>query len=115
VQVVLADLEGTARRVIADLLREAAGVTLVREVGTRSDLARVLRSLRADLIVIDDRLIPDGGHVLAGLGPMPRTPRVIVVGVDDDPAFAARARRLGAAAWVAKDRADEDLLAALEP
>jgi hypothetical protein len=40
--------------------------------------------------------------------------RVIVVGVDDDPAFAARAHRLGAEAWVAKDRADDQLPALLE-
>jgi hypothetical protein len=29
-----------------------------------------------------------------------------VIGVDDDPAFPARARRIGAEAWVPKDRAD---------
>jgi DNA-binding NarL/FixJ family response regulator len=45
---------------------------------------------------------------------MPEGVRVIVLGVDDDPAFAARATRLGAAAWVAKERADEDLPALLE-
>jgi hypothetical protein len=45
---------------------------------------------------------------------MPEGVRVIVLGVDDDPAFAARATRLGADAWVAKERADEDLPALLE-
>jgi DNA-binding NarL/FixJ family response regulator len=39
--------------------------------------------------------------------------RVLVVGVDDDPAFAARARDLGADAWIAKDRADDELPALL--
>jgi len=28
-------------------------------------------------------------------------------GVDDDPAYAARAHRLGAEAWIAKDRAED--------
>ena len=48
-------------------------------------------------------------HVLAGTGPTRAPVRVIVVGVDDDPAFARARRRLGAEAWIAKDRADEDL------
>jgi hypothetical protein len=38
---------------------------------------------------------------------------VIIVGVDDDPAFAARAVQLGAEAWIAKDRADDELPEAL--
>lgn len=112
-RVVLADREGSARRALANLLREIVGVAFVTEVGTRADLARALRSAHADLVVIDDRLVADGQHVLAGMGPMDPAPRVIVVGVDDDPAFAARARRIGAAAWVAKDRADEELRAHL--
>jgi DNA-binding NarL/FixJ family response regulator len=33
--------------------------------------------------------------------------RLVVIGVDDDPAYTARARRIGAEAWVPKDRADE--------
>jgi hypothetical protein len=35
--------------------------------------------------------------------------RVIVVGVIDEPAFAARALSLGAEAWIAKELADEEL------
>ena len=66
-----------------------------------------------DVLILDDRLVRAGDHVLAGLGPQRGHVRVIVIGVDDDPAFAARARRLGADAWVAKDRADEELPALL--
>lgn len=113
-RVVLADRDGLARRALATLLREQSGVVLVSEVGTRQELARSLRSDRPDVLILDDRLVEDGRHLLAGLGPMHSAPRVVVVGVDDDPAFAARADRLGAAAWVAKDRAYEDLVSYLE-
>jgi DNA-binding NarL/FixJ family response regulator len=113
-RVVLADVEGMARSALTTLLREIDGVTVV-EVGTRPELARALRRQRADLLIIDDRLVEDGNHVLAGLGPGNGAARVIVIGVDDDPAYAARARRIGAEAWVAKDRADEDLLSLLVP
>jgi hypothetical protein len=61
------------------------------------------------VLVIDDRLLGDGGHVLDGLGPVPAELRVLVLGVDDDAAFAARARRLRAEAWSAKERADDQL------
>ena len=43
------------------------------------------------------------------LGPHDAALQMIVFGVDDDPAFAQRARRAGADAWIVKDRADEML------
>jgi DNA-binding NarL/FixJ family response regulator len=114
-RVLLADREGTAQRAVAGLLRDLPGVELVGEASTREQVADALRRIRPDVVVIDDRLVPrTGAHVLAGTGPSPGTVRVIVVGVDDDPAFAARARRLGAEAWIAKDRADDVLPRLLE-
>jgi DNA-binding NarL/FixJ family response regulator len=114
VRVVLADLEGVARDALARVLLELAGVTLVAAVGTRRALADALRHGRVDVLVIDDRLVDAGRHVLADLGPINSQPRIVVVGVDDDPGYAARAQRLGATGWVAKDRADEDLPRFLE-
>lgn len=103
-------MEGVARDALANLLRESGGVTAVRQVATHEELGRVLRQAETDVLIIDDRLVENGRHLLAGLGPMRAAPRVFVIGVDDHPAFSARAHRLGAEAWVAKDRADEDLL-----
>jgi DNA-binding NarL/FixJ family response regulator len=115
VRVLLADREGAARHALASLVRGVPGVVLVAEAGTREEIATAIRGARPDVIVIDDRLVMDSGaHVLAGTGPAPGPARVIVVGVDDDPAFAARAQRLGAEAWIAKDRADDQLPALLE-
>ncbi len=109
VRVILADREGSARGALAALLNGLDGVELVGESGGRRELAAALRRAHPDVLILDDRLVTSGDHVLAGLGPQPGAVRVIVIGVDDDPAFAARARRLGADAWVAKDRADEEL------
>ena len=114
-RVLLADREGTARRALASLLRSVPGVALVAEAGNREEIAAAMRRARPDVIVIDDRLvIGSSAHILTGAGPAPFPIRVIVVGVDDDPAFAARARRLGAEAWIAKDRADDQLPGFLE-
>jgi DNA-binding NarL/FixJ family response regulator len=105
-RVLLADVAGPARRALAELLGELDGVLFAGEAG-RDELAAALRAVQPDVLVIDDRMIRDTDATL------PAAVRVIVVGVDDDPAFAARARALGAAAWVVKDRADEDLPALL--
>jgi DNA-binding NarL/FixJ family response regulator len=106
-RVLLADLAGPARRALAALLGGLDGVQLVGEAGGRDELDPALRSAQPDVLVIDDRLIraPDAR--------LPKGVRVIVVGVDDDPAYAARARALGADAWVVKDRAGDDLPALL--
>lgn len=112
-RVLLADLAGPAQRALADLLLHLEGVELVGALESRTDLRSALRRLRPEALVIDDRLLRQQDHVLAGLGPVPGSLRVVVVGVDDEPAFASRALRLGAAAWIAKDRADEQLLPAL--
>jgi DNA-binding NarL/FixJ family response regulator len=109
VRVLFADVSGAGRRAIAALLRSLPGVVLVAEVGTTEELARESRRTAPDAIVIDDRLL-----ATPGLGPRDADVPVIVVGLDDDPNFARRARRLGAMTWIAKERADELLPDALD-
>jgi DNA-binding NarL/FixJ family response regulator len=110
VRVLLADLEGAARRALADLLHGLDGVSLAAEVGTREAIAEAMRRFQPHVVDIDDRLVvASASHILAGFGPLPAPARLIVVGVDDHPAYAARAHRLGAHAWIAKDRAADEL------
>ena len=105
-RVLLADVAGAARRAIAALVTSLAGVTLAGEVGSRGEVPDALRETGADVLVIDDRLLrPDG----RAWSEWPSALRVIVLGMADEPAFAARAHGLGAEAWVAKERADDDL------
>jgi DNA-binding NarL/FixJ family response regulator len=105
-RVLLADVAGAGRRAVATVLRSLPGIELVAEAGTTEELAHKLRKTNPDVLVIDDRLLA------GGIGPRNAALPVIVVGLDDDPSFARRAQRLGAA-WVAKERADELLPAAL--
>jgi DNA-binding NarL/FixJ family response regulator len=108
VRVLLADVAGAGRHAVAGVLRALPGIELVAEVGTLDELAGGLVRTAPDVLVIDDRL-------LAAQGPLPldASVGVIVMGLDDDPSFARRAHQLGAAAWVAKERADELLPDAL--
>jgi DNA-binding NarL/FixJ family response regulator len=109
VRVLFADVSGAGRRAVAAVLRSLPGIVLVAEAGNLEELARERRRTAHDVVVIDDRLL--GGP---GLGPRDADVPVIVIGLDDDPSFAIRAQRLGATAWIAKERADELLPEALE-
>ncbi len=108
-RVLFADVSGAGRRAIATVLRSLPGIALVAEAGTLEELARERRRTAPDVIVIDDRLLS-----ASGLGPRDADLPVIVVGLDDDPSFARRAQRIGATAWIAKERADELLPDALD-
>jgi DNA-binding NarL/FixJ family response regulator len=109
--VLLADVAGRPRRAIASLISGIERVTLVGEIGDRAELPAAVWDTGADVLLIDDRLLRNGARVLDGN--IPADLRIIVLGVDDDPAFSARAHRMGAEAWVAKDRAGDELPALL--
>ena len=108
-RVLLADVVGAGRRAVAALLRSMPEVVLVAEAGSSEELSREQRRAAPDVILIDDRLL-----AACALAPRDADIPVIVMGLDDDPSFARRARRLGAMDWIAKERADELLPPALE-
>jgi DNA-binding NarL/FixJ family response regulator len=103
-RVVLADRPGPGRRAVAGLLGKLDGVVLADVAGDWEELAVAMGRCRPDVLVIDDRLLR--GHRIEELA---ADTRLLVLGVDVDPGFAARALRLGAEAWIPKDRADEQL------
>jgi two-component system, NarL family, response regulator NreC len=107
-RVVLADYPGIARSALALLISETPGLALVAKASYPEEVELALRETRPDVIVVDDRLLRDGAWAVDAPGT-----RLVVMGVDDDPAYVARARRIGADAWVPKDRADALLPAAL--
>jgi DNA-binding NarL/FixJ family response regulator len=99
-RVLLLDVAGPARAAVAELVRTTPGVELVGEAGA-DELEPALRHADPDVLVVDDRLLAATPLDLDGGGR-----RLIVIGVDDDPGYAARAERAGAEAWIPKDRAD---------
>jgi len=109
VRLALADRDATRRQSLATVVGHVAGITVVGEAGNTRELAELLRREHPDALIVDDRLLSHDGHALAGLGPHRAGMRLIVLGIDADPAYAARARRLGADAWVVTERAPEEL------
>jgi DNA-binding NarL/FixJ family response regulator len=113
VKVLLADRAGFGRSALATLLADTPGVTIVAKVADPDLLESTVEKTRPDVVVVDDRLLRDERWTGRD-----GDARVIVVGVDDDPGFAARARRIGAEAWVPKEHAASllpFLLTPLEP
>lgn len=100
-RVLLADEAGFSRDALVGLLTETPGVELAGVVAEAHGVSPALARLQPDVLIIDDRLLQhlDWLPVDAGL-------RVIAIGVDDDPGYAARAARLGAVTWLPKERAD---------
>jgi chemotaxis response regulator CheB len=98
---VLADEVGFSRTALAEVLAGTPGVELVKVMGDGPKLRDAIARLRPEVVVVDDRLLRQSDSIVRDAGV-----RVIVIGVDDDPAYAARAHRLGAVAWVPKERAD---------
>jgi DNA-binding NarL/FixJ family response regulator len=95
------------------LLAHTAGVTVVAQLADPDLIEATVGETWPDVVVIDDRLLRDERWT-----GQDDDVRVIVVGVDDDRGFAARAHRIGAEAWVPKDCAGSllpRLLTRLEP
>jgi DNA-binding NarL/FixJ family response regulator len=99
--VVLADKPGAARTALAMLVSETPGLALAGVAATLDELRTILRDAHPDAVVVDDRLLRCNAPSADDLGA-----RLVVIGVDDDPAYLARARRIGAEAWLPKERSD---------
>jgi DNA-binding NarL/FixJ family response regulator len=82
-----------------------------------SELGGALRAVArrgAPVLIVSRRLLELGPEGMRLPGPLPALTHTIVIGLDDDPAFALDARRAGAAAYVLKDRAERDLRPAID-
>lgn len=109
VRVVVADPTPATRSAVARVLSDAGWVTVVAETQDTATTLAAVEHARVDAVVVDDRLVDEVGALLAP-GSLRGRPRLIAMGLDDDPVYAHRARRAGAEALVAKHLAVEELL-----
>jgi DNA-binding NarL/FixJ family response regulator len=109
--VLVADLPGPSRSALANLIAATPELALAGSVSTLAELRGALRDDRPDVVLLDDRLFRGGR-----LRSWPFAARLVITGVDDAPAYALRARDLGAV-WIAKERVEAllDALHAREP
>jgi two-component system response regulator NreC len=114
ITVVLADDHGVVRKGLRMLLDAEEDLRVLAEAGTAADALRLAKAHRPRILVLDLNM-PGGSslevipEVLAGT---PGT-AVVVLTMQDDPAFARRSLQAGAAGFVLKEAADEELLEAV--
>ncbi|MEV2249486.1 response regulator transcription factor [Streptomyces sp. NPDC050147] len=114
-RVVLVDDQPLVRAALRMVITEAPDIEVAGEAGTGSEAVRLVGELRPDIVVMDIRMPGMDGIEATRLiteGPSTDT-HVIVLTTFDDDDYVYGALRAGAAGFLVKDMALDDILAAV--
>ena len=109
--VVIADDHTVVRQGLRMLIDNEEGLQVIAEAGTVPDAERLTRAHRPTVLVLD--LNMPGGSSLEAIPRLRDETAVVVLTMQDDPAFARQALQAGALGFVLKEAADEELLEAI--
>jgi two-component system response regulator NreC len=109
--VVIADDHTVVRQGLRLLIDNEPGMQVIAEAGTVPDAERMARAHRPAVLVLD--LNMPGGSALEAIPRLREHVAVVVLTMQDDPAFARQALQAGARGFVLKEAADEELLEAI--
>ena len=109
--VVIADDHTVVRQGLRLLIDNEPGMQVIAEAGTVPDAERMARAHRPTVLVLD--LNMPGGSSLDAIPRLKEHVAVVVLTMQDDPAFARQALQAGALGFVLKEAADEELLEAI--
>ena len=109
--VVIADDHTVVRQGLRMLIDNEDGLQVIAEAGTVPDAERLTRAHRPTVLVLD--LNMPGGSSLDAIPRLKDETAVVVLTMQDDPAFARQALQAGALGFVLKEAADEELLGAI--
>lgn len=108
----LVDDHAIVRSGVRRMLSEQDDLEVIGEAGTAEDALRLTHRDRPDIVVLDIGLRGKSGlDVLPDLREMGA--RVIILSMQDEPAYAHQAFERGAQGYVIKDAADHELVAAI--
>ncbi|MFD3512370.1 response regulator [Streptomyces sp. NPDC058657] len=115
VRVVLADDERMVRTALRVILEAEPDLEVVGEAATGAEAVSVVRALRPDVVLMDVRMPEIDGirateQLLATLDP---APRIVVVTTFENDSYVYEALRAGAAGFLLKRSAAEDLVQAV--
>ena len=115
IKIVLADDHAVVRKGLRLLLDDEDGFEVVAEAGTAEDAMRYVRAHRPAVLVLDLNMPGE----LTSLDAIPDVEaggdgtKVVVLTMQEDPEFAPRALGRGAAGYVLKEAADDELVEAV--
>jgi two-component system response regulator NreC len=112
ITVVLVDDHAIVRSGVRRMLEEAGAFEVVGEAAEADEAVRVTRRAQPDVVVLDIGLKTKSGldviEELRACGA-----RIVILSMQDEPAYARQAFERGAQGYVLKDAADEDLANAI--
>jgi two-component system, NarL family, response regulator NreC len=111
IRIVLADDHAVVRSGLRLLLDSEDGLEVVAEAGEIDTTARMVRAHRPAVLVLD--LNMPGGESLPAIPGLAEQTAVVVLTMQNDPAFARRALQSGAKGYVLKEAADAELVQAV--
>ena len=114
IRIVIADDHAVVRRGLRQLIDSEPGVEVLAEAADLEGARRRIAAHRPDVLVLD--LNMPGGSTLAGIREMradcPKT-QIVVLTMQNEPAYARRALGAGALGYVLKEAAEEELVEAI--
>jgi len=114
ITIVIADDHSVVRRGLRQLLDDEAGFEVVAEAADVESARRYVRGHRPEVLVMD--LNMPGGPSLDAIPEIRRESpdtAIVVLTMQDEPAYARRALGAGALGYVLKEAADEELIEAI--
>jgi two-component system, NarL family, response regulator NreC len=114
IEVVLVDDHAVVRSGLRLLLDKQEDITVVGEAGNAKDAIFRARALKPDVILLDVVMPGESGiEVLPKLLQESPETNVLVLSMQDDPSYVREAFAAGAAGYVLKEAADEEVVAAV--
>lgn len=114
VRVVLADDQPLVRAALRMVITDAPDLDVVGEAGTGAEAVRLVAELAPDVVVMDIRMPgTDGIGATRQITTGPGTTQVVVLTTFDEDEYVYGALRAGAAGFLVKDMALDDILAAV--
>ncbi|MFE0647228.1 response regulator [Streptomyces sp. NPDC059534] len=114
IRVLLVDDQPLVRAGLRVLMADSPDLVVVGEAGTGAEAVGLAGELRPDVVVMDVRMPGmDGIEATRRVTAGPGAPRVLVLTTFDDDEYVYGALRAGAAGFLVKDMAVDDILAAI--
>jgi two-component system, NarL family, response regulator NreC len=115
IRIVIADDHAVVRRGLRQVLDAEPGFEVVAEAGNLDDARRYVRGHHPDILVLDLNM-PGGsslGHIPSIRNEAPDT-QIVVLTMQNEPAYARQALSAGALGYVLKEAAEEELVEAIK-
>jgi DNA-binding NarL/FixJ family response regulator len=114
IRVLVADDHAVVRRGLMQILEEAPGMVAAGEASTGREVIQAVRQVPYDVLVLDISMPQGGGlEVLNQLRSLERDVPVLILSIHPEKQYATRALSAGAAGYLTKDSAPDELVTAI--